>query len=123
MREKRKQPRFAENVVVSFENATDVEAVGRGIDEMPCVLTEISEGGGRIRVMVPMPSGTPLLLHLLLDLADEDEVYLRLHARTRWQPDRVAEPPYDIGLEFTDIPQEQLAVLRRYISQKVAWVA
>lgn len=124
MHDQRKQPRVEENVTITFENATDSDAVGRGLDEMPCLLTEISEGGARIRVHKALPIGTPLLLHVLFDAEededdDAEETYLRLRAETRWNPATDLEPPYDIGLEFADLDDATLAALRDYIARKV----
>ncbi len=122
MHDQRKQPRVEENVTITFENATDAASVGRGLDEMPCLLTEISEGGARIRVHKALPVGTPLLLHVLLENEEDDEAeetYLRLHAETRWHPDADLEPPYEIGLEFDALDDETLAALREYIARKV----
>jgi hypothetical protein len=123
MREQRKQPRFEDDVVVTFENATDRESVGRGLDEMPCILTEISEGGARIRVTRRLPPGTPLLLHLVLESEEDDDVYLRLHAETRWSPAPDSDPPHHIGLEFSPLDEADRAALRLYIRKKLAEVA
>lgn len=129
MHDNRKEPRFEENVIISFENATDEETLGSGIDEMPCLLTELSEGGARVRVPRPFAVGTPLLLHLVLEhdeTEDEeaaDDVYLQIHAETRWAPDTSTEPPFEIGLSFAPMPDSDLDVLRDYIAQKHAKLA
>ena len=119
--ENRKEPRFEENVIISFENATDEETLGSGIDEMPCLLTELSEGGARVRVPQAFPIGTPLLLHLVLEddeNTDDEDIYLQIHAETRWSPDPSEEPPHEIGLSFAPMQTDDLELLREYIARK-----
>ena len=121
MREQRRHPRFHENVVISFENATDRDAVGKGLDEMPCVLTELSEGGARIRTAKPVPVGTPLLLHLVLE-GEEEDVDLAFGATARWTSPPDIEPPHEIGLEFAELEEDDVEALRSYIAEKLAEV-
>ncbi len=125
MHDSRKHPRFEENVTITFEDATDIDNVGQGMDEVPCWLTDISEGGARIRVNRYIPAGTPLLLHLVLEHEDEeeDDCYLQLHAVTRWHESADSDPPFDIGLEFQELQEDDRAALADYIAKRLTRVS
>jgi len=116
MNDKRRHPRFRDTVMITYESlAGDGEADrGRGLNELPCWLKEMSEGGAMLQAPKPIASGTRLLLHVMLPTDDADEM-LEIRGEARWEKACAAKGPWYVGVQFDALPERQLAVLRRYI--------
>jgi c-di-GMP-binding flagellar brake protein YcgR len=118
MPENRKHPRVEEVAVITYEDISYGEELSDRLNEQPCWLRDVSEGGALLEVNNEVQAYTPILLHFNLECLDGDEAYLRVRGEVRWVTDTDGGPPYRVGVEFMEMDEDALETLRRFIAER-----
>ena len=114
MKELRRHPRFAQEVVVSFEPADPSAKRDAGLADMPGWLLGLSEGGALLRTERFIPVDTPLNLQLTIGTPEASHI-MNAGGAVRWVKSVEFGHPFDMGVEFTRIDEEDVLKLRDYL--------
>lgn len=114
MHENRKHPRFRDTVMITYETVSD-GAEPDILNELPCWLKELSEGGAMLQASKQLPIGARLLLHVMLPTQDSGDCYLKIHGEIRWENAVAEDGPWYFGVKFDALGEEDLGHLRQYI--------
>ncbi len=120
--QRRRHPRFRDTVMITYEDVSS----GQDCDvmnELPCWLKEISEGGAMLQSPKQIPSGTRLVLHVNLLTEDGREVYLKVDGQARWDKQASDGGPWYIGVQFEPLGDEETGLLKHYIETRFSSVS
>jgi len=119
MNEQRRHPRVEQVAVVTYEDLSGGEEGSDRLNEMPCWLKDLSEGGALLQVESKLAPRTPLVLHFTLEDAGGGDTYLRVPGETRWlRAQDGGGPPFRVGVRFGDLSPEHRLVLREFLARK-----
>jgi len=106
MEERRKYPRFQIMATpVQFISENDMNN-GR--------IEDISGGGCRLRSSVPMSKDIPLIMQFSIE-----DTNVIVKAKPIWSAHIPEEESYQVGVIFTDIPQQTRNKIVEFVSQKI----
>lgn len=112
---RRRHPRFRDTVMITFETVPGEDSTGDMLNEVPCWLKELSEGGAMLQAPKEIAPGTPLILHVTLPVDGGGDQYLEIRGEVRWQKQASAGGPWFIGVQFRRVSDEDREALKRYI--------
>lgn len=113
--QRRRHPRFRDTVMITFETVPGEDSAGDMLNEIPCWLKELSEGGAMLQTPKEIAPSTPLLLHVNLPLDGGGEQYLEIRGEVRWQKEASKGGPWFIGVQFRRVSDADRAALKSYI--------
>jgi len=115
--DKRRHPRFRDTVMITYEDVSDGHEP-ETLHELPCWLTEISEGGAMLQSPKPIAAGTTLVLHVNLPATDLREAYLQIRGTARWDREIAEGGPWCVGVQFESLSDADLTALKRYVEER-----
>jgi len=118
--DRRKHPRFVEELVTTYQTAAVGEDAELGFRERPCWLRDLSEGGALLLTERPLGDRTPILLQVAVPGDDGRDVPIEIRAETCWSSGVEGDALHRVGVRFTALATRAAAVLRRYLAKRGA---
>ena len=107
-KDRRKYPRLEVDIPVQFISEHETENAR---------IKDISGGGCRLRVSIPIPKGVSIIMEFSID--DMDVI---VKAAPVWESHIPEEEVYNIGVMFIDISEKTKDKIIRYISEKITFI-